>query len=160
VGFSGSRDVGFSLPKKPVTVYGPRVREPQKTIELPSGKAQKTEAVLELPFQIYDTGTSFVSRAGTFNGSYGELTQVATTDGTWRLYAKLTINETTGTTETSSVEWYASTQTDSPTTYYHLIGTGVVSGGGTTRTVTNSNYGPISYLVRGGVTNDWTVNIY
>jgi hypothetical protein len=115
---------------------------------------------LEFPFQIYDTGTAFVSRAGTFNGSYGELTQAATTDGTWRLYASLTINATTGAITTSSVAWYTSAQTDTSTVYYHLIGTGVVSGSGTTRTVTNFNYGPISFLIRGGVTGDWTVSFY
>jgi len=115
---------------------------------------------LELPFQIYDTGTSFVSRAGTFNGSHAELTQAATTDGTWRLYASLTINATTGDVTASGVAWYASAQTDSSTTFYHLIGTGVVSGSGTTRTVSNNNYGPLSYLIRGGVTGDWAVNIY
>ena len=112
------------------------------------------------PFEIYDTGAAFVSRAGVFNGACDELTQAATTDGTWRLYASLTINTTTGEITASSVAWYASAQTDTSTVYYHLIGTGVVSGGGTTRTVTNFNYGPIYFLIMGGVTGDWTVTFY
>jgi len=131
-----------------------------RKIEQRGGMPGGGSTELEFPFQIYDTGTAFVSRAGTFNGSYGELTQAATTDGTWRLYASLTINATTGEITASSVAWYASAQTDTSTVYYHLIGTGVVSGSGTTRTVTNFNYGPISFLIRGGVTGDWTVSFY
>jgi hypothetical protein len=117
-------------------------------------------AELELPFQIYDNGTEFVSRAGTFNGSYGELTQAATTDGTWRLYASLTINATTGEITASSVAWYASAQTSTTTTFYHLIGIGIVADSGETRTVINYNYGPIFFLLHGSVTDDWNCSFY
>jgi len=117
-------------------------------------------AELEFPFQIYDTGTAFVSRAGTFNGVYDELTQAATTDGTWRLYASIVINVTTGEITDSDVAWYSSAQTDTATNYYHLIGTGVVADTGATRTVTNDNYGPIFFLLRGDVEGDWTVDFF
>jgi len=159
-----------TIPRKPTTLGGiiSWAKGVNRTLaELRDRKIVGMEVVrhggggsVKFPFQIYDTGTAFVSRAGTFNGSHGELTQSATTDGTWRLYASLTINATTGDVTASGVAWYASAQTDSSTTFYHLIGTGVVSGSGTTRTVSNNNYGPLSYLIRGGVTGDWAVNIY
>jgi hypothetical protein len=117
-------------------------------------------AELELPFQIYDTGTAFVSRAGTFDGSYGELTQASTTDGTWYLYASLVLNTTTGEVTDTDVAWFTATQTDTATNYYHLIGTGVVADTGATRTVTNDNYGPIFFLLRGDVVGDWTVDFF
>jgi hypothetical protein len=117
-------------------------------------------AELEFPFQIYDTGAAFVSRAGTFNGVHDELTQAATTDGTWRLYASIVINVTTGEITDTDVAWYSSTQTDTATNYYHLIGTGVVADTGATRTVTNFNYGPIFFLLRGDVEGDWTVDFF
>jgi hypothetical protein len=117
-------------------------------------------AALEFPFEIYDTGVAFVSRAGTFNGVHDELTQAATTDGTWRLYASIVINVTTGEITDSDVAWYSSAQTNTATNYYHLIGTGVVADTGATRTVTNFNYGPIFFLLRGDVEGDWTVDFF
>jgi len=123
-----------------------------------NGGAGATE--IELPFQIYDTGVAFVSRAGTFNGVHAELTQAATTDGTWRLYASIVINVTTGEITDSDVAWYSSAQTNTATNYYHLIGTGVVADTGATRTVTNFNYGPIFFLLRGDVEGDWTVDFF
>ena len=112
------------------------------------------------PFEIYDTGTAFVSRAGVFNGARDELTQAATTDGTWRLYASLTINATTGEITASSVAWYASAQTSTTTTFYHLIGIGIVADSGETRTVINYNYGPIFFLLHGSVIGDWNCSFY
>jgi hypothetical protein len=131
-----------------------------RKIEQRGGMPGGGSTELEFPFQIYDTGTAFVSRAGTFNGSYGELTQAATTDGTWRLYASLTINATTGEITASSVAWYASAQTSTTTTFYHLIGIGIVADSGETRTVINYNYGPIFFLLHGSVTDDWNCSFY
>jgi hypothetical protein len=56
-----ARNVGFSLPKKTVTVYGPRVREPQKTIEIPS-RATATAAppAVVKPLQIVSAQPSYL----------------------------------------------------------------------------------------------------
>jgi hypothetical protein len=159
-----------TIPRKPTTLGGiiSWAKGVNRTLaELRDRKIVGMEVVrhggggsVEFPFQIYDTGTSFVSRAGTFNGSHGELTQSATTDGTWRLYASLTINATTGEITASSVAWYASAQTSTTTTFYHLIGIGIVADSGETRTVINYNYGPIFFLLHGSVTDDWNCSFY
>ena len=159
-----------TIPRKPTTLGGiiSWAKGVNRTLaELRDRKIVGMEVVrhggggsVEFPFQIYDTGTAFVSRAGTFDGSYGELTQAATTDGTWRLYASLTINATTGEITASSVAWYASAQTSTTTTFYHLIGIGIVADSGETRTVINYNYGPIFFLLHGSVTDDWNCSFY
>jgi hypothetical protein len=69
-----ARNVGFSLPKKPVTIYGPRVREPQKTIEMPSGKTQPA-AEQSGPFcRVFQSEGAWMLTGGTVTGGTGNVT--------------------------------------------------------------------------------------
>lgn len=113
-----------------------------------------------LPFQIYVRNAAIFAAPGVFAyGSFPTTTQVAPTDGTWNLYGKLVIDDATGAFESTDVYWTDTTEDDTATDYFHLLGSvDVVSGVIDAGSLVQYNYGPVIAIPHGGANDIWQIS--
>jgi hypothetical protein len=123
-----------------------------------------------LPFECFTRSVPSETETGTFimqlvgaPGTIGEELIEETieedpADGTWYFYTRVTIDATTGATTEVIAQWFDAVQVNTPTVGHQLMNAfEVVDGNPTPAFVEGINFGPVYFLVKGGVDDKWEV---
>lgn len=131
-------------------------------IDKPAPKAPKANELL--PFQWFKSTAGFIDykpgilQGDSFSGSPQAVT--ITGDEIWYLYVEVNFNTTTGAVTSKDVYWSTSnlvSDYDAGVAYEFIAQVTIVGGVIDSGLSFNYNYGPISFIIAGGLNSKWEV---